>query len=383
MNGEARGVDWGDDLEEQATNVSLIDANGARPANEPAADDCDGVLRGLPNLARVAVVGRAKIKALSEMPVLYIWDGIAMMGIIVVIAGGVGCGKTTLLFFVLVARMTQGAPVKVLGRTVTPAADDMYIVLIEGEHGETSAARKLVKSCRLMGIDETALDRVILIARKSVRIGSSAWTDIVTLISKGLVSDVALDTLARVAPGDANNEAEQVAIFDMVARAVDAAPSEATKPVVWVNAHTKKGAEDDLEAVSGSAQRTGQADTVLIVKAERRDGKVTSSKVTFQKLREEPDDYPGPVEFIVTKDAIVTGAPPKPDDDRPLEVRIAERLELGPKTKTKLATELGRSRTDIDEAISNLFTARQIKTTEIEVRGRKFKAFDLRPEGSR
>lgn len=342
-----------------------------------------GPLAGLSELSRVAVVGRAALTELAQRPILYIWQDIAIVGIVVVLAGGAGCGKTTLLFLILVARMNLGAPVKVLGRDVTPAPPGTFVVLIEGEHADTSAARKLVRSCALLGIDEVALDRVILIARKSVRIGSPAWEDIVALVRRGLVSDIALDTLARVAPGDANDEREQVAIFDLVTQAIDAAPTEATKPVVWANAHTKKGAEVDLEAVSGSTQRTGQADTVLMVNAERRDGRVTSSRVTFLKLREDPDDYPSPVEFTVTKTAIVVADAPKANDERPLEVRILERLQLGPQTKNKLATDLSRNKDDIDTAITNLFDARQITTSSVEIRGRSFKAFALRSADER
>ena len=57
--------------------------------------------------------------------------------------------------------------------------------------------------------------------------------------------------------------------------------------------------------MSGSTQRVGQADTVLLLQAERRDGRVASTKVTFTKLREEPDDYPLPVEYVVKADGVV------------------------------------------------------------------------------
>ena len=353
-----------------------------RPAPSNANGKAEGPtatepLRGLEHLSKVAVLGRAAVQALAQAKILYVWDGIALLGIIAVIAGGVGSGKTTLLFLVLVARANTGAAVKVLGRLVTPSPPGTFVVLIEGEHSESSAARKLVKSCRLLRIDEDALDRIIIVARKSARIGSPVWQDVERLIAAGLVSDVALDTLARVAPGDANDEREQVAIFDLVARAVDMAPSEATKPVVWPVAHTRKDATDDLDAVSGSAQRTGQADTVMMVRAEKRDGKVTSSWVTFAKLREEPDDYPAPVEFTVTKDELVESCA-RPDDGQPLEEKVVDRLRHGPETKSALKRKLGRSDTHIEEAISTLFAARRIATTEIIVRGKPCKAFVLR-----
>jgi hypothetical protein len=289
----------------------------------------------------------------------------------------VGSGKTTLLFLVLVARANTGKPIKVLGRVITPAPHGTYIVLIEGEHSESSAARKFIKSCRLLGVDEAALDRIIIVARKDARIGSPVWQDVEKLVAAGLVSDIALDTLARVAPADANDEREQVHIFNLIATAIDLAPSEATRPVVWPVAHTRKDAGDDLDGVSGSAQRTGQADTVLMVRAEKRDGKVISSRVTFAKLREEPDVYPVPVEFTVTQSAIVMTDAPLADDPRPLEERILERLALGAQTKNALATKLGRSPDDIEGAISTLFAGHRIATTTVKVRGRDRKAFRL------
>jgi hypothetical protein len=355
--------------------AKLIDWN-TPPIGGPTSDD---PLRGLERLRKVAVVGAKTIRELANAPVLYIWEDIAIAGIIVVLAGKVGCGKTTLLFWILVARMNTGEPVKVLDRTVTPAPAGMFVVLIEGEHSERSASRKLVKMATVAGIVDVdaALERVIVVARKSVRIGSPEWQNVETLIAAGLVSDIALDTLARVAPADANSESEQVAIFDRVATAIDRAPSEETKPVCWVAAHQRKGEEDDLDSISGSHQRPGQADTVLIVRAERRDGRVLSSTVIFPKLREEPDLYPGPIEYTVSKDSvIVIGA--SDDDDRPLEERIEEQLTLGPQTANRLATRLGRNDKDIQTAISALFAAHRITTTTVKVRGKPCRAFTVR-----
>jgi hypothetical protein len=219
---------------------------------------------------------------------------------------------------------------------------------------------------------------VILVARKSVRIGDPVWEDVEKLIAAGLVSDIALDTLARVAPAEANDEREQVAIFDLVTKGIDRAPSEDTKPVVWIVAHTKKGGGDDLEAVSGSAQRTGQADSVLMVEATRTGGRVVSSRVTFAKLREEPDEHPEPAEFSIAKERLRWGHAPKEDDERPLELRILDRLALGARTKNKLSEELGKNKAALEEAITNLFTQHRIRSISISVRGNSYKGFALR-----
>jgi hypothetical protein len=353
-----------------------VAAAGPAPLLSPTAA---APLQGLVYLARVAVLGSKATHALANAPIRWIWDGVAILGIIVVIAGKVGCGKTTLLFWLLAARANTGEPLAVLGRMVTPARIGGFIVLIEGEHGEASTARKLVRMLRVAGVKDidAALDRVIFVARKSVRIGSAEWRDVERLVGEGLVSDIALDTLARVAPGDANDEREQIAIFDRVAQAIDRAPSAETKPVVWCAAHLRKGDGGDLDDVSGSAQRTGQADTVLFVNAERRDGQVTSSKVTFQKLREEPVVYPGPVEFTVTGESVaIAGAREK--DERPLEVRILDRLALAPQTKNALRDKLGANTDQMEAAVSLLFAERCIETTTVQVRGKPCKAFALR-----
>jgi hypothetical protein len=255
-------------------------------------------LRGLQHLARVALVGRARILERASEPVAYVWQDIAVMATIVLLAGGPSGGKTTLLFLLLVARANIGEPVNMLGRVVTPAPPEQSVVLIEGEHGEGSTCRKLMRSCEIAGVNDLALGRVIVVARKSVRIGSPVWDDVVRFVSRGLVSDIAIDTIARVGGGDANNEQEQVTIFDRVAQAIEAAPP-GKEPTVWACAHTRKGDAAGLDDVSGSIQRVGQADSVLLVKGEKEGGRTVSSTVTFQKLREEPDDYPTPVAFAI------------------------------------------------------------------------------------
>lgn len=335
-----------------------------------------GPLGNLPALAKVALLGRDSILAVAAKPPVFAWQDIAVMATICVIAGDPGGGKTTLLFLLIAARLNMGAPVSLLNRQVAPAPAGSFFVLIEGEHSEGSTARKLLKSMRVMGVDDRALERIIIVARKAVHIGSPEWKDVVSLVAAGKVSDIALDTLARVAPSDADNESEQVAVFNQIAVAIDACADETKRPMAWVVAHTKKSASGELTDVSGSTQRTGQADSVLLSKAERVGGRVVSCRVTFAKLREEPEDYPLPVDFTVTKTGVVYTEAPDALDQRPLEERILERLELGPKTKNKLREDLSRSSEDIDNALSNLFAARSIRTTHILVRGKQVRAFE-------
>lgn len=344
-------------------------------------------LRGLTHLARVATLGRARILELAARPPDYVWQDIAIAGTIVLIAGPPAEGKTTLLFLVVAGRLNTADPVVLLGRRLTPAPAGRWLVLIEGEHSESSTARKLLRSAALLGVDDRAMDRVIIIARKAVRLGSPEWADVVRLVAAGLVSDIAIDTVARVAPADADNEREQVAIFDAVAQAIEAAPDTGPKPIVWAVAHTRKATTGGLADVSGSAQRTGQADSVLMLAGEKVGGRTVSTTVTFAKLREDPDEYPLPVTFSIGAgtdgEPAITVFAAGIEDERPLEERIVEQLRLGPKTKSTLSTRLTRSFKDIDAAITTLFEAHQITTTTTKIRGKDCKAFMLRSDARR
>jgi hypothetical protein len=136
--------------------------------------------------------------------------------------------------------------------------------------------------------------------------------------------------------------------------------------------------------VSGSVQRTGQADTVLLVRGERVNSRVVSSTVTFPKLREEPDEYPLPVTFAIVSEGgsrtlrVVEQAGAGAPDDVPLETRVLERLAIAPRTKNALAETLSRSQADIDSALTVLFAAGRICSTTVKVRGCDRKAFRLR-----
>ncbi len=355
--------------------------NAAREANEkPTAAD---PLRGLKHLSKVAVHGKARFIALASEPVNYTWQDIVVAFTICLIAGPPGEGKTSLLFLILAARLNTGKPVHLLRHEMKPAPAGQYIVLIEGEHGESSASRKVVKSVGLLGVDDGALDRLILVARRSVKLGSPEWQDVVKMIQAGLVSDIALDTIARVAPANPDSEQEQVAIFETVAAAIDSAPED-MKPTAWAVAHTRKNGSGTLADVSGSAQRTGQADTVLMLKADKSSGMVASVEVTFEKLREAPDEYPMPAVFVIGKDAdglpVLTQDKPvaAEADDRPLEQRIIDLLAIEPRTKSALMKLLKRSWADTDAALTVLFGEKRIQSTTVEIRGQDRKAFMLR-----
>ncbi len=346
-------------------------------------------LQGLKHLPSVALIGRERMLELAQKKVMYLWQDIAVAGTVVLVAGPPSEGKTTLVFLILAARLGT-TPVKLLERVILPAPQGRFVVLIEGEHSEASTMRKMVKSLKVMGVDDTGLSRLIVVARKAVIVGSPAWLDIELLIAAGLVSDIGIDTLARVAPAEANDEAAQVAIFNRLAAAIEKGPTEEDRPTVWAIAHTRKGRADaekssgGLAEVSGSVQRVGQADTVLLVKGEKVDGQTVSSCVSFEKLREDPEDYPKPVKFSIVKGvdgepmmANATGAA-NTRPEAPLEERVLEQCRLQPRTKGELKRFFNRSDRDIDTCISNLFDARAISKTMVTKGGREWPAFEAR-----
>lgn len=380
MTPQLRAVALGVHDDEFFDGPTSSEANAISP---PTVED---PLRGLSALAQVATIGVERLRALASEPVIWVWKDVTVATTITMVAGAPGDGKTTLLFLLLVARLTLGEPVYLLGRRVEPAPLGKYVVLIEGEHSDPSTARKLLRSCALLGVNSDCLGRIIVLARKAVRIGSPEWLDIKRLVAAGLVSDLAIDTIARVGGGDANDEQAQTSIFDEIAQAIDSAPRLEDRPTAWVIAHTRKNGTGGIEDIAGSVQRTGQADTVLKVQAERVEGRIVASKVTFLKLREDPEEYPAPASFAIEPDESgtlrVVAAVIGDDDGRPLETRIAELLKSGPKTTRALATKLGRSWKDVNDAISNLFATKTIRSTVTDVGGRERRAFELRKDGA-
>ncbi len=318
-------------------------------------------------LARLSLWGRKAIVELAERQVSYVWEPVASEGWFVLLAGAVAGGKTSLAFLLAIARANVGEPVKVLGRLVKPAPPGTGVVLLEGEVDEVASARKLRRSCRLLGVDESALDRICLVARKGVTVGDPAWEGIEAMIRNGQVSDVFIDTIARVAPGESNSEEAQASIFDRIAKSVELAPTPEKKPVVWALAHTRKGASGGLDDVLGSVQRTAQIDSALILEP-RRDGsgRVTGVRTTFAKLRHDPPEHPQPILMTINGDHLeVTGIHV---DARTLEERIRESLSSGPLTLTQVGKRVGRNHADVREAIERgveggFFMRTDVKTT--------------------
>ncbi len=232
----------------------------------------------------------------------YCWGVAVVQGTIAMFAGGPGCGKSTLLFLLVAARLSP-VPIEVLGMPVSPASKKQYVILIEGEHGECSTARKLFRALDTFDLPDSCLSQMVIIARKAVTVGDRAWKAIEELVGLGLVADIFLDTLARVSGNaDPNDEREQVKLFDRLAKTIELAPTTKTQPTIWLAAHTRKvDTKPTLNDVSGSAQRTGQCDSLFGVFGSGQNPRT----LCFLKLREEPDIFPQNIRYTYIRGELV------------------------------------------------------------------------------
>lgn len=362
----------------------VVRLNGSSKTRPTAEDP----LAGLRILPGIVMRGRQAIIDEAKRPIEYVWHEITVLGTVNLIAGPPAEGKTTLLFLLLACRMAP-SPQNFLGRMLLPAPQGKFIVLIEAEHSDGGTARKLIQSLDTLNLPQDGLDRLLVIARKAVKIGDQAWAEITFLVSLGLISDIAVDTLARAAPADANNEAEQTEIFDTIAQTIERAPTAPDRPTVWLVAHSRKNDRTGgLGDVSGSTQRTGQSDTVIIVEGTKVDGETVSSKVTFPKLREPPDLYPKPVTFSIVREPdgrrrLSSDTLDSLDAGKPLEELIWDQL-TEPRTKSDLAERLKRSREDVNAAVDALFAAGQLVGAQVTYKatGRSYKGIARKIPGN-
>ena len=149
--------------------------------------------------------------------------------------------------------------------------------------------------------------------------------------------------------------------------------------VVRVAAHLRKcdGVPTTGDVEHGSTQRGRPSGRGLAHGRGVRETagqRVTSVKCAFGKVRGEghaEDLAFALVEYVVRKSGVVLTAAPAVDN-RPLEERILSRLKLGPRTKSKLAEELGLGRGALQPAIDAFFVAepRRIRGADVLVKNK-------------
>ncbi len=275
---------------------------------------------GSPELAKIVLCGAEEIVAAAQVPPAWAWQGVANEGGITMLAGPPSGGKTTLACCLLLLRASiEGG--MLLGRYVRSMRPGRIAVLVEAEHSGSSISRKLVRTCQLLGLPHSTLDRIAIIARKGVEYGDMRWVELEALFKANVVSDVMIDTLARVAPLDANDERVQTSLFAAMGALLESASRESA---LWLVAHTRKPTKTDEEPtiadVSGATARTGQCDSVALILSNKQSGKSVSSTIHWPKIRE-AEEHVAPTTYAIARG----------------EIEILETHPAEPKNRTKVA----------------------------------------------
>ena len=132
------------------------------------------------------------------------------------------------------------------------------------------------------------------------------------------MADIFLDTLARVSGNvDPNDEREQIKLFERLTRMIELSPDPTRQITLWIAAHTRKldtsksaNTKPDISDVSGSAQRTGQCDSLFAVSGRAKRPRT----LQFLKLREEPETYPDEIKYTYSNGELVVH-PPKAKEE--------------------------------------------------------------------
>jgi energy-coupling factor transporter ATP-binding protein EcfA2 len=343
-----------------------------------------------PLIRAQALIGAA-IQLEAARPVEYLWDGIVTPGNIVIIGGPPGDGKSTALMLMAMARRnTTGEPIQIFGRAMKPAAPDRWIVIVENEQGAGLTSRQLVQSCEMLGPPAAVmLERVIMLARKEVTIGSPTWQEVSAMTRAGLVDSVWVDSLARTATGtDSNDADDQAAVFGGLQGLLESSPHEA-KPTLWLLGHTRKPkphARDTLTLadLAGSVQRAAQIDVGILLRAERDEwDQVTCTVMTFPKVRDRGDEpIPGCTLTIKRHSGrrTVEWSSPRAraEDEGGMTApdKVCELLRAGgDRTENEIAKMLGMGKPAVARAIGVLLATKRIRKRQKPVRGKMQNVF--------
>jgi hypothetical protein len=335
----------------------------------------------------MAVCGRVEIEREAAAPILWAWEPIVVAGTLNLVGGESTSGKTTLLFL-LALSLAQDEPTTFLGHLVRPAPKGQCVVIVEAEQGKGAASRKL-KRCQLaLRAPPEALDRIILVAKELLVVGSPDWKHLETLCQAGLVSDVILDTLASTTTADANDEKAQVEIFRTLVKLVRSSPSD-TPTTLWIAAHTRKSETLTLADVAGAHQRIAQVDTGILIETvkDKDTDAIKYSTVRFAKLKEEIDGpHPAPVRYRVSvKNGVQVLAKPVDQAGRPVKVdegSLLNHLASRPKeqhTASSILRALGGGYAEVKAQLAELVEAKKIGTRVEVVAGNSCAVFFALP----
>ncbi|HVU01655.1 MAG TPA: AAA family ATPase [Polyangiaceae bacterium] len=373
----------------KAAQLRVVDgAQPPRPADP---------LAKMATLRKHALVGSDDLLAEDE-PAEWIWQGVVQAHDHVELSGPSYSGKTTAAFLIAAAMANPGEPIELFGRLIAPMAAGRRALVVSVENSVSSAKRKLRESVEMLGLPVAeTLDRVILIARGAPihahlvgRDDTGLWAESVALARTGAIGLTVLDSRARVlTAADSRDETEaaqaQAAIHQM---------TEASGAPVLVVSHTRKGQNGQrgdlsLEDVSGSLQRAAGADVVLLASADRNpDGSIGSTRLVVAKRRDDGgEEHPLPMTFAILRAAggrpmLSAESAPRPED-QPTHERVFELLRAGGhRSKAEMREALNLSGASLEKALSVLFAAKRIVTTDQTIHGRRRTKFGVRvPDG--
>jgi hypothetical protein len=306
-----------------------------------------------------AITGYEASRAVLAEPTVFLWDEVIASDSVVELAGKSATGKSTLAFMLAVAGANPTSePVSLFGRKVNPIARGKRVLTVNEENGRKSAVKAIDKAIEIFGLPpEETWERIWLFARAGIKGRGRSWDELVAAARRGEIGMSVFDTRARIFRcfGPSKDEETQAAVAEAVQDFVSASGGAA----LVVSHATKAGEGNDIEDIAGSAQRGAAADVILMVSADRKQGRVLSSTLTFAKLRD-GDEVPSPVTYSTARGeggkwVLAHGeAAPKDDGVAPTE-RVHELLVAkGEKTKTEIATELHMSDKSVQLAIDVL-----------------------------
>ena len=326
------------------------------------------------SLSRAAMVGHDEHFASSNEPVNWAWQDILQSEHLALFGGPPGVGKTELAAHLLVALANPtDTVVEVLGHRVMPVAEGKFVVLVEEENSRRSITRKLAETCVAFGLPVAqTLDRIVTVARSGMLVDlgqdkTTPWGQMLDRARAGLVGALFIDSWATVIRAESNSEESQARAAGCLRDFVELSGG----PVVAI-VHTRKGDATSLEDIAGSHQRAAAADVVLLVTADKENGRVLSSKVVFAKLRDGEGDHPEPVSFSVTK---IDGAKRitvdgvAEDDDTPAHDRVYALVLDEELSQSQIRERLKMSGKRVSEAIGILKASKRVQFRKTKVRG--------------
>jgi len=352
--------------------------------------------RGSGIITRAAIHGVEQADAVAVEQIDWLWYTFFARGAHGLCAGRIAEGKTTLVAGVAVAAAAPpDAPVSLLGREVTPVAEGQFVFVVLDENSRKSAVEQVDRWIAVLGLDRAYVwSRIVLLARSGTRArklkaddkrnpgNGDTWAAIVhAAIHEKVIGLLIIDSMARVFGGDANNEANQAEIGEVVTEL-----TEKGGVTVIIIVHVRKASgEITLDDIAGHHQRAALADSIIAVEGTKENGRTIASRVRQLKQREINEEWAEPRSFAFKRDELGAWKLEEADAKPAAAItdRVVEALRGHPDgmTSRQIRNTCGISGERIGEVIKALFLSKKITRKTKRVRGREVETFILDPRG--